>query len=190
MPKAEKRKEICKTAVKLFVEKGFEKTTIRDIARFTGINSSSIYYYFEDKESILYEILIDIMNDSLKKLRKIADSGIDLKEKIYAIIRMHTKVYGVDAVRMELITHNQKAITQEHWVELKSKQKEYAKIVAGIIFKMKAEGRIADLDPMVCTFALFGMIQWSYSWYKPDGRIKPDQLCDIFIQIFTENIFL
>jgi AcrR family transcriptional regulator len=51
MSKAEKRKEICDVATKLFVEKGFEKTTTRDIAGAAGVNTSAIYYYFEDKES-------------------------------------------------------------------------------------------------------------------------------------------
>ncbi len=189
MRKAEKRAEICKTATKLFVKKGFEKTTIRDIAREAGINSASIYYYFEDKESVLYEILIEIMDRSLDQLREIVNHEISLREKIYAIIRMHTEIYGLDTISMELIVHNQKSISPEHWDELKSKQKEYAKIVAGILSELKKEGKIIDIDPMGCTFSLFGMIQTSYRWYKPDGPINPNQLSDMFIQIFTKGVF-
>ncbi len=118
MPKNQKRKEICKTAKKLFGRKGFEKTTIRDIAREAGINSASLYYYFEDKESVLYEILIEIMDQSLGKLHKIETSEIGPKEKIYAIIKMHTEIYGIDTISMKLILHNQKSISPEHWDEL------------------------------------------------------------------------
>ena len=189
MAKAEKRKEICDIATKLFVEKGFEKTTTRDIARASGINSSSLYYYFEDKEAILYEILIEIMNDSLEQMQEIERSDVSLKEKIYTIIKLHTEIYGIDPIRMELIVHNQKSVSPEHWEEIKGKQKEYAKIVSRILSKMRDREEIADLDPTVCTFALFGMIQWSYRWYDPNGEIKPHQLTDMFARIFTKGVY-
>jgi TetR/AcrR family transcriptional regulator, cholesterol catabolism regulator len=188
MAKNRKRKEICETATKLFVEKGFEKTTIRDIARAGGINSSALYYYFEDKEAVLYRILIDIMDDSLERMRRIEQNKLSLKDKLFAVIKMHTEIYGVDPLRMELIVHNQKSLNPEHWEELKSKQKEYAKIVSGILSKMKERGEILDANPMACTFALFGMIQWSYSWYNSKGEIKPDNLSDLFTRLFMNGI--
>jgi AcrR family transcriptional regulator len=189
MAKAAKRKEICDIATKLFVEKGFEKTTTRDIAKASGINSSSLYYYFEDKEAILYEILIEIMNDSLEQMREIERSDMSLKEKVFTIIKLHTEIYGIDPIRMELIVHNQKSVSPEHWEEIKGKQKEYAKIVSRILSKMRDKEEIADLNPTACTFALFGMIQWSHRWYDPNGEIKPHQLTDMFARIFTRGVY-
>lgn len=190
MPKeGEKRKEICRIATRLFVEKGFEKTTIRDIAKAGKMNSSALYYYFEDKESILYEILIEIMDTSLERMREIERSDLSTKEKISAVIKLHTLIYGVDPIRMGLIVFNQKSVNPEHWEDLKGKQRAYVKIVAGILEKMRKKGEIADLDPTVCTFALFGMIQWAFGWYNPEGPIKPDRLCDIFTRIFTRGIY-
>ena len=111
MGKAEKRKEICDVAAKLFVERGFEKTTTRDIASAAGVNTSAIYYYFEDKESILYELLIDIMNNSLRQMRDIEKRDMSLQEKINAVIKLHTHVYGIDPNTMELIVYKVKTYT-------------------------------------------------------------------------------
>lgn len=185
-----KRKEICAIAAGLFVEKGFEKTTIRDIARAGGVNSSALYYYFEDKESILYAILMEVMDTSLEQMREIEKSTLGPKDKIESVIKLHTQIYGVDPIRMGLIVFNQKSLNPEHWDELKSKQKEYSKIVAGILEQMNKNGEIAELDSMVCTFALFGMIQWAFGWYNPGGHIKPDKLWEIFTHIFTKGIYL
>ena len=96
MAKAKKRKEICDFAAKLFVERGFEKTTTRDIASAAGVNTSAIYYYFEDKESILYEALMDIMDTSLRQMQEIEKRDISLKEKMNAVIKLHTHVYGIN----------------------------------------------------------------------------------------------
>lgn len=189
MPKQQRRQEICEIATRLFVEKGFEKTTIRDIAKAGKMNSSALYYYFEDKEAILYEILMEIMDTSLEQMREIDRSGLATKKKIDAVIKLHTQIYGVDPVRMGLIVFNQKSLSPEHWAELKSKQREYTDIVARILKKMREGGEIADIDPTVCTFALFGMVQWAFGWYNPKGAISPDQLSDIFTHIFTRGIY-
>lgn len=189
MPKQQRRREICQIATRLFVEKGFEKTTIRDIAKSGNMNSSALYYYFEDKEAILYEILMEIMNTSLEQMREIDQSGLLPKEKIDAVIKLHTRIYGVDPVRMGLIVFNQKSLSPEHWKELKSKQREYTDIVARILKKMRETGEIVDIDPTVCTFALFGMVQWAFGWYNPKGSINPDQLSEVFTRIFTKGIY-
>lgn len=189
MGKAEKRKEICDVAAKLFVERGFEKTTTRDIASAAGVNTSAIYYYFEDKESILYELLIDIMNNSLRQMRDIEKRDMSLQEKINAVIKLHTHVYGIDPNTMELIVYNQKSLNQEHWEELRDKQKEYSKIVVKILDEMQKKGKIVNLSTTACTFALFGMVQWAYRWYDPKGEIEPDKLCEIYTHIFTKGTY-
>ena len=190
MSKAEKRKRVCDIAAKLFVERGFEKTTTRDIASATGMNTSAIYYYFDDKESILYEILVRIMDKSLRRMREIAESDMDLKDKLNAVIKLHTEIYGIDPDTMELIVYNLKSLDRKHWKEIRDKQREYAKIVVKILDEMQKRGKIAPLNTTTCTFALFGMIQWAHRWYNPKGEITPDQLCDIFTHIFTKGTYL
>lgn len=189
MPKKNnKRKMICDTAAKLFVEKGFERTTIRDIADAGKFNSASLYYYFEDKEDILYDILIKIMDESLKELEKIKNGDLSLQEKLLAVIKLHTRVYGVDPVKGSLIVYNQKSLNQDHWEELKQKQAHYKKIVVSILDDLKKQGMVGDINTTVSAFALFGMIQWAHLWYDPKGPIKPKDLEKNFARIFTDGI--
>jgi len=191
MAKSVKKKEaICRVATRLFVEKGFEKTSIRDIAEAGNMNSSGLYYYFDDKEAILYTILIEIMEESLKRMREIAQREVPLKEKIYAAIDLHTEVYGADPIRMALIAYNQKSLNTEHWDELREKQKQYSAIVRGFLAALRDNGETADLNPTLCTFALFGMIQSAYLWYDPQGNVKPDELKEMFARIFTGGILV
>jgi AcrR family transcriptional regulator len=186
--KEENRTILRNVASKLFVKKGFEKTTIRDIAKAADMNSAAIYYYFEDKESLLYAILTDIMDASLGQMKEIANSQIGLKEKIQSIITVHTKTFCSDPITMDLIVHNQKSLTPEHWEELKAKHRAYYKLVARVLDEMKGKKLIKNLDTTACTFALFGMIQWAHRWYNPKGEIKLEQLRDIFAHIFTRGI--
>ena len=191
MAKSTKKKEaICRAATRLFVEKGYEKTSIRDIAEAGGMNSSALYYYFEDKEAILYTILIGIMDESLERMREIAQKKATLRDKLFAAIALHTEIYGSDPIRMALIAYNQKSLNAEHWDELRGKQKEYATIVRGFLSEMKENGETADLSPTLCTFALFGMIQSAYLWYDPQGKVRPEELREMFAGIFTRGILV
>ncbi len=191
MAKSAKKKEaICRVATRLFVERGFEKTSIRDIAEAGKMNSSGLYYYFEDKEAILYTILMEIMDESLARMREIAIRDMPLKEKIYAAIDLHTEIYGADPVRMALIAYNQKSLSPEHWDELRKKQREYSLIVRSFLTEMRNNGEIEDLNPTLCTFALFGMIQSAYLWYDPQGEVKSDELREMFTRIFTGGVLV
>lgn len=187
-PRERFKKKICEITNKLFVEKGYDKTTTRDIARAVGINNSGLYYYFENKETILYRILIEIMNTNLEAIKEIEQSDKTLKEKLTAIIDLHCRTYAFNPIRMDLIAGAQKSLSPEHLVELKAKQREYTKITATILDGMKGNNEILDLNTKVCAFALFGMVQWAHRWYNPDGEIKPEQLSQIFTQIFTRGI--
>jgi len=187
---AKKKEAICRVATRLFVEKGFEKTSIRDIAEAGNMNSSGLYYYFEDKEAILYTILIEIMDDSLERMKEISKRDVSLKEKIYAAIDLHTEIYGAEPIRMALIAYNQKSLSPEHWDELREKQREYSAIVRSFLAQLRDNGETADLNPTLCTFALFGMIQSAYLWYDPRGQVKPNELKKMFARIFTGGILV
>jgi hypothetical protein len=129
------------------------------------------------------------MNDSLRQMRDIEKRDMSLQEKINAVIKLHTEVYGIDPNTMELIVYNQKSLNQEHWEELRDKQKEYSKVVVKMLDEMQKKGKIVDLNTTACTFALFGMVQWAYRWYDPEGEIEPDKLCDIYTHIFTKGTY-
>ena len=123
-------------------------------------------------------------------MREIAQRDVPLKEKIYAAIELHTEVYGADPIRMALIAYNQKSLNAEHWDELREKQREYSAIVRSFLEKLSDMGETADLNPTLCTFALFGMIQSAYLWYDPRGKVKPDELKEMFTRIFTGGILV
>lgn len=187
--KEQKRKQIRKIATKLFVEKGFENTTTRDIANAAGINKAALYYYFDSKEELLYQILDDTVRIGLERIREIEKSKISLKEKLTAVTDMYTRYYAFDTDMMKLLVHDQKSLRPEHKEKLDRLQKDYVKVFVKILEDLKKGGEILDIDTTVCAFAFFGMVHWAYRWYNPGGRIKPDQLAEIFNQIFTNGVF-
>lgn len=187
--KAQKRKKILDIGTKLFVEKGFENTTTRDIAKAAGISNAALYYYFDSKEHLLYQALDEIVSTGLKRIKEIEQSNKILSEKLRAITDMYTKYYAGETDKMKLLVLDQKSLTPEHKKKLNKKQREYLDVMVKILKDLKEKGEIIDLDPIACAFAFFGMVHWAYRWYDPKGKIKPAQLSEIFTKIFTRGIY-
>ena len=189
MSKEDKKQKILDTAAKLFAKKGFENTTTRDICKATGMSHAMIYYYFEDKETVLNEILEDILSDGLKQIRKIAQSSKSLKEKLTAITHMYARYHVVKIDKMKVFVHDQKSLKPAHKKKVNAYQREYLDILEDLLNKLKNENAIVDLDTKAAAFTFFGMVHWAYRWYDPRGKIKPDELSEIINKIFTRGVY-
>ena len=188
MKKAQKRQKIRGAATNVFAEKGFENTTTREIAVAADISAAALYYYFDSKEDLLYQILDETMNTGLELIKEIEKNEKSLKEKLSDVLHIHTRA-AVDYNKMKLLVHEQNSLSPLHKKAIIEKQKEYIGKLRRILEDLKGKGEILDLDTKVCAFAFFGMVSWAYRWYRPEGKIKPAELSDIFKQIFTRGVF-
>jgi len=184
-----KRNRIRDIAARVFARNGFERTTIRGIAEKGDISAASIYYYFDSKEELLYQILDETMSTGLKLIKNIAKKELNPKEQLIEILRMHT-ITAIDFDKMKLLVHEQNCLTPDHRDALRLKQKKYMSQLTKVFESLKKSNQMRDLDPKVCAFAFFGMVSWAYRWFNPDGDMSTQQLAENFTEIFTKGIFL
>jgi len=187
--KKQKREFIRQTAAKLFVEKGSENTTTRDISKAAGISKAAPYYYFDSKEDVLFQILNRTGAEGLKRIREIEKRQVSDKEKLAAILDLYTEYFAVYRNEMKLFVDEQKSLTPEHREILKEKQREYSRAVIKILDSLKAQGQIMNFDTTVTAFAFFGMVNWIYRWYDQAGALKLSELSKTFQHIFTKGIY-
>lgn len=186
--KEHKRSAIREAATKLFAENGYEITTTRDICKAAKISNAALYYYFDSKEEILYQILDETMRTGLERIEEIEKTEKPLKEKLSDVLKMHT-ARAVNYNKMKLLVHDQKSLLLEHKEALVGKQRIYVQKIVDLLDELKAQGELADLDTKVCAFAFFGMVSWAYRWFDPKGKMPPEELSSIFSRIFTKGIY-
>jgi hypothetical protein len=90
---------------------------------------------------------------------------------------------------MKLLVHEQRSLSPEHRQELKERQRLYVSRLIGVLGQLRDRGEMLDLDLTVCAYAFFGMVSWAYRWYRPDGKVKLEELSEIFYTIFTRGIY-
>lgn len=183
----EKRKNrVYTVATKTLWQKGYDKTSIRDIARATDMTTAGLYYYFKSKEELLFQILKGHMDDMIEGIEKISVEGVDPLDLIKAYIQYQVGTFCTDKYRTKLILSDDDCLTGEWYDQIKNRQREYLDIWRRALKNFCLQQGISTENIAVDAHCLVGMCAWIYRWYDPRGKMPPEMLA---LQIFNTFIF-
>jgi len=181
------RQEILRTAARLFQQRGYDATSMNDVAAALKLSKGGLYHYFQSKDEILFEIMNHAMDLTQERVIDPVRAVQGAEERLRALIRRHIEV--VLSVRDREITvmlHENHHLAPALRKRINARKKEYVHFVEGLIADVqRARQSKASVSPRAAAFALLGMINWIYQWYKPEGAL---QAADLIPQ-FTELIF-
>ena len=172
----------------LFAEKGYHATSLRDIARHVDMRQASLYYYFKNKEEMLFRIMNDAMDEALIALEKICDSDISPREKLVRVLRFYANYYAGDQHLLVLLVNELDALDEKYRTILVEKQRRYVELFTSILNELVDQGLMKKIPPLVASFAFFGMVHYTIKWYHANGPIGINELSDYFLEIFTRGI--
>jgi AcrR family transcriptional regulator len=179
-----KLSEISRVAASIFADKGYHRASIRDIAAATGVSLSGLYYYFSSKEEFLFHIqrrcfetLIDVLGTQLEAVSSPT-------ERLRTFISVHLHFFVENMKEMKVLSHEAAVLTGEYREIVSTVRHQYTDLVRDIV----ADVLLPDgLDTRVATFALFGMLNWIYTWYRPGKDVPVDRLADDMFHIFLRG---
>ncbi len=184
----ERRGQILEKAAQLFCVKGYDSTSMSDIAEEVGITKAGLYYFVESKEHLLYLITdygLDLLNETvLKPLEAIEEPTALLKE----LIKLHTHMVLNRPREVTIILHERTALTGVYREKILQRKKEYIDYVRDLLVRLQKNGAArSELDPTAATFFLLGSLNWIYQWYKVDGPLTEEQLAHELTEHFTKG---
>lgn len=185
-----KRKELQAAIAHLFAQKGYHATSMRDIGRQLGMNQASLYYYFQSKEEILFNLMNDAMDEALKTLEQICNLNLSPEDKLNRILRFYTRYYAGDQHLLILLVTEMESLNMDYRLILIEKQRRYVKLLESILEELAAQGRMKGIPPGIAAFAFFGMVHYTSKWYCAEGPVGINALSDIFLDIFTRGILI
>ena len=187
----EKRKEkldiILRNAAKAFMENGYYKTSLDDIARMLNVTKPTLYYYIKNKEDILVkceEIACFRINELLDQIIEQSGNGF---QKLYQFVQGYINIVTDDIIRCHVRHRGQ---MEEESLKLKSIQnhKDIEAIVREIIRIGISDGSIRDCNSTILAILLFDSLNGISSWYKSDGHVKADELIEEVLALFTHGV--
>lgn len=166
----------------VFARKGYHATTMRDLARASGMSLSGMYHYVSGKEDLLYQIQRGFFTRVLDGARAAVAGALDPAEAVRAFVRYHVRFFTAHMSEMKVLSHEAESLTGDRDAEIRRLKRAYVDLLAGVL----AGADVADAR--TAAYALFGMMNWIYTWYRPDGRLSAEQLGDALARFALHGV--
>lgn len=175
---AYKRERILEEAVKLFYARGFTGTTLDDIAAELGVTKPFIYTHFRSKNDLLAAVCLPTIEKSVAAVDNAVNSTGTPTEKLQRAIADFTRVVLERQANIAIFFREEKHLSPEALAEIVKEQKRFDRLLSKILADGVAAGEFEIKDVSLAALAIGGMISWSYTWHRPDGRLPTDELCN------------
>jgi AcrR family transcriptional regulator len=179
---------ILRTSARIFAEKGYHSTSMRDISRATKVSLAGLYYYCKSKDELLFLIQDNCFGHVLERLEQRLRETTDAVEKLRLVIENHLSFFAANMAEMKVLSHEADSLAGEMHERVSGKKQQYTRLVRRIL--SEAQGQLNEgqkLDLTVATYALFGMMNWIYNWYDPRGKLSVNELVDNITRLFLNG---
>jgi len=177
---------ILKAASTVIARDGFEGASVRKVAAKAGVGLSGIYYYFKNKDELLYAIQTDTFTTLVEMLKERL-SGLDNpRDRLRAVIENHVEFFVNNINDLKVCVHEIESLSGSYYKEVLEIRREYFKVVRDVVTENLPEGE--KLDPALVSLYLFGSLNWIYMWYNPQINSNVSVLTDNLMTIFTKGI--
>lgn len=179
-PYDERLEALLTAAARVFADKGYHPTTMRDLARATGMSLAGMYYYVRSKEDLLGLVLDRCFARVLAGATAKVAGRTDPADRLRAFIEHHVAFFARHTPEMKVLSHEAGSLSGERGQALRSKQRAYTDLLEEIVAGVAPD--VPPAERRVAVYALFGMMNWIYTWYRPDGPVGPEQLAELVAQ--------
>lgn len=178
-PKAEeegRRNELIAKSAKLFREKGYDKTTVRDIAAAAGMQAGSWFYHFKTKHDILVAVMEQGLQRSLADIEAIAAQDLSPREAFGCLVLTHLKtLLGPDNHFIAVLLYEARSLDQASYARITRLMSRYEAIWDDVIEALQRSGEWS-MPTKLDRLLLFGTLNWTAQWYKPGAGISIEEL--------------
>lgn len=181
-PYDERLDHLLARAARVFAEKGYHPTTMRDLAQASGMSLAGMYYYVRGKEQLLHLIQERCFTRVLAGAEQAVARSSDPLERLQAFIRHHVTFFAAHMPEMKVLAHEANALTGEGQRRVHAIKRRYVDLLEGLLKEAAPEE--PPVDRSATAYLLFGMMNWIYNWYDPAGEIDPQRLADLIARIF------
>ena len=179
---------IYQTAARVIHEKGYDATSLQDIADAVGITKGGLYHYIDGKKSLLFKIMsyrLDLLENQV-----MAPSALlpDAEQQLRSVITLNTQLIIDSGMEMTILLDESNGLTKDDLREVAARRLRYYQFVRGVIERLKNEGKLHDLEVTIATQNLIGQLHWLARWYQPNGRLTSEEVIAEFTRAILTGL--
>ena len=182
-----KRDAVLRMAAQSFNEKGFHATSLDDVAARLNVTKPTLYYYFKNKEEILFECVrigLQMIDEAAENVARRGGTGV---EQLFAVMRKYAEIVTMD-FGMCLIRVGEDPLQPAARRKLRQLKARIDRRFRSLIEQGIAEGDLAPCDAKIAAFTVAGALSWIARWYRPDGPLSPNDIAEQCISVLVEGL--
>lgn len=182
-------KNLIDAATEVFRKKGFDKTTMNDIADQMGIQKGSVYHYVNSKTELFFMVCIDPMRELVTEFRELVDQDIGTIRKIEKGLENHIRLSCEEPSLLIMAAERDDNLGSKQALEMLNLKREYQDLWKNVLIEGEEAGILrSDMEWNLMLNGMFGMLQWMFKWYTPKSPYTPDQIYKTFSALTVQSL--
>src|SRR6187402_2323373 len=183
-----RREELLRVSAKLFREKGFDGTTIRDISGAAGMHSGSPFYHFKTKQDILVAVMEQGLAEGLRSLEAAMAAPAAPEQRFLRMIRAQIGTILEDGNDfIPVLLYDWRSLTPENRRRIIALHDRYDALWQPVIDELKRAGHMPG-DAQLVRLLVLGAVNWSGRWYRQGGRLSLDEVAEGVARLFLRKV--
>lgn len=173
---ADRAGSIYRTAAQMIYEKGFDATSMNDIAEAVELTKPGLYYYVKGKKELLFAIMSFAMNQLDRHVVEPAKAITDPHRRLETIVAEHARLLTHEPGAVAILIDEVGGLPQDEQHAITRRKRDYFDFLRGTLEELRERGELRAVDPTVAAFSLLGMVMWLARWFLSDGRLSSEQV--------------
>lgn len=179
---------IREKATLFFFEKGYDATTLREVAAAAGLKVGSLYNHIASKEDLLHQVMGGIIDDLVQEQQRALEAGGDAVDKLRAVVECHVRFHAERAQEVHIGNANLRALPVELRHAIIDKRNGYEMIIRSLIEEAGKAGLASVLDARLHTYSIVALGTHIAGWYRPEGRMPLEDIVAIYTKFTLREL--
>lgn len=181
--------QVRAAALRLFRDKGYHATSMRDIAEAVGINKGSLYSYIRSKEDLLIPFFERALSPLVVEMEALsADASLTPTERLRRILKAHILNVAENLDILTVYLSEWRQLTADSLSTVRGQRERYAALFLAIIEDGQRQGEFRAIDSRITALGMIGMCNYLFRWYRTDGRLEPAQIADVLTDLLLRGV--
>jgi len=182
----ERQQGILDAAAAMFAKHGFNGTSIAALADSCGVSKALLYHYYDSKEALLYDMLLvhcKLLSETASNATK---ESTNPEEQLRSLVRALMELYMSSRDKHVVLLNDLHCLPEAQQTEIKEEERKVLQEIKELITKLRPDLKPPQVTSL--TMYLMGAVNWTYTWFKPQGQVTAEEYADLATNTFLKGV--
>jgi len=181
-----RRRDVVDAAAHVFAERGYHATSVAALLEATGLTAGALYHYVEGRDELLVAICDELLEPLLRRAREIVAGKAAPEDQLRELIHVWLEHIELHLDHMRVFQQERHVIEHDpRWQQIRAKRLAFERILDGLLAHAETSGALDIPDRRLALLALLGMVNYTPTWFRRDGRLRAAQVADGYYELLT-----